>query len=156
MDDQALNDRLQAFESSVPVMGGPPPSRRPGVSRTRAALVAMAALVVLAGGAAGASGILEARDRPGAFNPGQPLHCKGLADMSPREAAAWLADHGYDDVTWQIEDRTPGVPKGQQRSEQSDVAPAKGKIATAVFITRTELIVLVETGPDAIRADDCP
>ncbi len=56
--------------------------------------------------------------------------------MTPREAAAWLADHGYDDVTWQIEDKTPGVPKGQQRSEQSTVAPAKGKIAGAVFITR--------------------
>ncbi len=56
--------------------------------------------------------------------------------MTPRQAAAWLDDHGYDDVTWQIEDTTPGVPKGQQRSEQSDVAPAKGKIATAVFITR--------------------
>src|SRR6476661_7136989 len=139
MDDQALNDRLQTFEASVAVTGGPPPSRRPRVARTRTALGAMAALVVLAGGAAGASGILEAQDRPGAFNPGQPLHCKGLADMTPRQAAAWLDEHGYDDVTWQIEDTTPGVPKGQQRSEQSDVAPAKGKIATAVFITRTEL-----------------
>jgi hypothetical protein len=111
--------------------------------------------MVLAG-AATASGVFEAKARPGAFNPGQPLHCMGVAKMTPREAAAWLDSHGYDDVTWQVEDTTPGVPKGQQRSEQRDTAPSTGKIAGAVFITRTELIVVVETGSRAITVDDCP
>jgi hypothetical protein len=155
MDDHEINDRLQAFEASVPVTGRAPEVRRPRVSRGRTALVAVAAVVVLAGGTA-ASGVLEAQASPGAFDPGQPLHCEGVAKMTPREAEKWLRNHGYDDVTWQVEDRTPGVPKGQQRSEQSRIAPEKGKIASAVFISRTELIVLVETGQGAIRADDCP
>lgn len=152
-DDQAMARRLQAFEDGVPVTGGPP-SRRQRVSRGRMALVAVAAVVVLGGGTA-ASGVFQAQGRPGAFNPGQPLHCKGVANMTPRQAATWLGDHGYD-VTWQIEDKTPDVPKGEQRSHQTKVAPAKGSIAAAVVIEGQEMIVVVETGPGAIRVDDCP
>ena len=58
--------------------------------------------------------------------------------------------------TWQVEDKTPGVPKGQQTSYQTTDAPAEGTIATAVVITGHEMIVVVETGSGAIRADDCP
>ena len=153
MDDQALDDRLRAFEASVPVTGGPPALRR-GVSRTRVALAAVAAVVVLAGGAT-ASGVFQAHGHEGVFNAGQPLHCKGVANMTPREAASWLSDHGYD-VTWQVEDRTPGVPKGQQVSYQTKDAPAKGSIAGGVVTGGHEMILVVETGPDAIHADDCP
>ncbi len=153
MDDEALNSRLQAFEDGVPVIGGPP-SPRPRVSRGRVAVVALAAVALVAGGAT-ASGVFQARGHEGAFNAGQPLHCKGVANMAPREADAWLRGHGYD-VTWQVEDKTPGVPKGQQRSEQMAHPPAAGKIAGAVFTSSTDLIVVLETGPGAIRADDCP
>ena len=152
-EDQALARRLQAFEASVPVASGPP-SRRPRVSRGRVALVAVAAVALVAGGAT-ASGVFQAQGHEGAFNAGQPLHCQGVANMSPREAASWLSDHGYD-VTWQVEDKTPGVPKGQQTSYQTKDAPSRGSIAGAVVFRGHEMIVVVETGPEAIRADDCP
>jgi hypothetical protein len=152
-EDQALAGRLQAFEASVPVVGGPP-SRRPRVSRGRVALAAIAAVALVAGGAT-ASGVFQAQGHEGAFNPGQALHCKGVANMTPRDAATWLSDHGYD-VTWQVEDRTPGVAKGQQTSYQTKDAPSRGSIAGAVVIKGHEMIVVVETGSGAIRADDCP
>jgi len=152
MDDQALDDRLQAFEASVPVVGGPP-SRRPRVSRGRVAL-ALAAVALVAGGAT-ASGVFEVRGVEGAFNPGQPLHCTGVANMTPRDAAKWLVSHGYD-VTWQVEDTTPGVPKGQQESYQTKVAPVVGSIAGAAITGGHEMIVVIETGPRAITTDDCP
>ena len=116
--------------------------------------MAVAAVALVAGGAT-ASGVFQAQGHEGAFNPGQPLHCKGVANMTPREAATWLSDHGYD-VTWQVEDKTPGVPKGQQTSYQTKDAPSQGSIAGAVVIQGHEMIVVVETGPEAIRADDCP
>jgi len=153
--DQALAQRLQAFEAALPVTGGPPDVRRARRPRFRTALAATAALVVLAGGVGAASGVFETRARPGAFNAGQPLHCKGVAKMTPREAARWLSDHGYD-VTWQVEDHEPGVPKGQQGSYQSDKAPASGKIEGAVFTSSRDLIVVVETGPNAVQVEDCP
>ena len=153
MDDQVLDDRLQAFEAAVPVVGGPP-SRRPRVSRGRVALVAFAAVALVAGGAT-ASGVFQAQGYEGAFNPGQPLHCKGVANMTPRDAAKWLDSHGYD-VTWQVEDKTPGVPKGQQVSYQTRTAPDTGFIAAAVVTGGHDMIVVVETGPDAIHAQDCP
>ena len=153
MDDQALVRRIQALEAAVPVTGGPP-SRRPRVSRGRTALAALAAVVLLAGGAT-ASGVFEAKGYPGVFNSGQPLHCKGVANMTPREAATWLDSHGYD-VTWQVEDKTPGVPKGQQTSYQTKDAPSRGSIAGGVVTSGHEMILVVETGSGAIRADDCP
>ena len=155
MDDPTLTNRLQALEHSVPVTSSPPPlSRQPRMFRPRTILVALAAVLVLAGGAA-ASGVFEARGDPGAFNPGQPLHCKGVANMTPREAARWLSDRGYD-VTWQVEDKTPGVPKGQQVPYQTSTAPDTGFIAAAVVTGGHDMIVVVETGPDAIHAQDCP
>ena len=153
MDDQVLDERLQAFEAAVPVVGGPP-SRRPRVSRGRVALVAFAAVALVAGGAT-ASGVFQAQGYEGAFNPGQPLHCKGVANMTPRDAAKWLDSHGYD-VAWQVEDTTPGVPKGQQESYQTKVAPVVGSIAGAAITGGHEIIVVVETGPKAITIDDCP
>ena len=155
VDDQALARRLQAFEASVPVTGGPPKVSRTRVPRVRTALVGVTAVVVLAGGAGAASGVFDARSRPGAFNAGERLHCKGVAAMAPRAADAWLRDQGYR-VTWQVEDHEPGVAKGQQGSYQSDTPPAKGTIEGAVFTSNRDLIVVVETGPNAVQADDCP
>ncbi len=153
--DQDLERRLQAFEASLPVTSRPPAIRRTRVPRVRTVLVGVAAVVVLAGGAGAASGVFEARSRPGAFNVGEPLHCKGVAAMAPRAADAWLRDHGYR-VTWQVEDHEPGIPKGQQGSYQSVTPPAKGTIEGAVFASNRDLIVVVETGPAAVQADDCP
>jgi hypothetical protein len=154
-DDQALARRLQAFEASVPVSGGPPQVQRTRLPRVRTALVGVAAVAVLAGGAGAASGVFEARSRPGAFNAGEPLHCTGVAAMEPRAADAWLRDHGYR-VTWQVEDHEPGVPKGQQGSYQSTTPPRKGTIEGAVFTSRRDVLLVVETGPNAVQADDCP
>jgi len=156
MDDQMLGQQLQALEQQVPVTGGPPPRVPHRGPRARTVLVGVAAALVLAGGAAVAGGALNATSRPGAFNPGQPLHCSGIAAMTPRQADRWLRDHGYV-VTWQVEDRTPGVPKGQQKSSQSTTPPTEGLIAGAVITDpgRHELIVVVETGVGALGTDDC-
>jgi len=156
MDDEMLGQQLRALEDQVAVTGGPPPRVRGRGPRARTVLLAAMTTLVVAGGAAVAGGALNATGRPGAFNAGQPLHCSGVAAMTPREADRWLRDHGYA-VTWQVEDRTPGVPKGQQRSRQSDTPPADGLIAGAVITdtARHELIVVVETGSGARGTDDC-
>ena len=156
MDDRMLGQELDALERQVVVTGAPPARETRRAPRMRTVLAAVAATLVVAGGAAVAGGALNATARPGAFNRGQPLHCSGIAAMTPRAADRWLRDHGYT-VTWQVEDRTPGVPKGQQASAQSATPPDEGLIAGAV-ITNTsqhEVIVVVETGKGALGTDDC-
>lgn len=156
MDDQTLGQQLRALEDQVVVTGGRPLVQRSRGPRVRTGIVAVIATVLIAGGAAAAGGVFNAVGRPGAFDSGQPLHCKGVAAMTPRAADRWLRGHGYV-VTWQVEDRTPGVPKGQQGSYQSATPPAIGLIAAAVITDpgRHELIVVVETGAGARGTDDC-
>jgi hypothetical protein len=52
---------------------------------------------------------------PAAENPGQPLAGAGLECMSPRQAADYLAAHGYTKVTWEVDrdgstSNTPSPP----------------------------------------------
>ena len=157
MDDQSLEQALMSLEQRVNVTGGPPPFRRRSAVRGKATVLVAALAVALVGGVVTASGLFTATGRPGAFNPGQPLHCSGVAAMDPVTADAWLRDHGYD-VTWQIEDVTPSEGKpGPDSSRQSDTPPAQGKIAGAVITnsSRHELIVVVEIGEGARGTDDC-
>lgn len=156
MDDRMLSQQLQALEAQVVVTGAAParPTRR--APRMRTVLGAAMATLIVAGGVAVAGGALNGTARPGAFNPGQPLHCSGIAAMTPVAADRWLRDHGYD-VTWQVEDKTPGVAKGQATSYQSATPPDTGLIAGAVITSKSaqEVIVVVETGAGATGTDDC-
>lgn len=78
---------------------------------------------------------------PGAFDPGQPLHCSGVQTMTPANAAAWLAARGYA-VTWQIEDQD------NHTSTQSGVAPPNGYVINGV-LRGEDLLLVVETGAAA-------
>ncbi len=78
---------------------------------------------------------------PGAFDPGQPLHCSGVQAMTPPDAGAWLAAQGYT-VTWQIEDQD------NHTSTQSGVAPTTGYVIDGV-LRGADLLLVVETGAAA-------
>lgn len=123
-DDLDLRRRLAEMESRVPAS---PPPALPS-SRRHYYPVALAVAVTLILGLAAtalAGGVLSpnqpeptsaprtpetARETqtdvtgyPGIENSGQPLAGARMECMTPRQAADFLASHGYTDVVWQIE-----------------------------------------------------
>jgi hypothetical protein len=106
-----LDPRLAALEARVPVEASPSlpeDTRRPA---PHIALSLAAALVLaLAVGATAIAGAavtgLIAFGAPGVENPGQPLAGANLECMSPPDAAAYLAAHGFTNVAWQVETTT--------------------------------------------------
>lgn len=110
-----IDARLATLEARVPVSVAPPDPEATSSRRHRrvVALVAAPVLVVaLAATAAAGPTIygLLVRGAPGIENPGQPLYGANMECMTPPQAAAFLAAHGYTDVVWQIEvtDKGPG------------------------------------------------
>ena len=103
--DQDLSVRLAALEGRAPVSGGPP--GLPGRHRRRFALpIALAPALVLVIVATTTAGVVVSRlaqSHPGIENPGQPLAGAQMECMTPPEAAAFLAGHGFTDVDWQVE-----------------------------------------------------
>jgi hypothetical protein len=154
MDDETLSTRLASLENHVAVSDGPPTPRPRGLRAARAVPLAVVGLLVLAGGAVATGQLGNVRAYPGAFDRGQPLHCSGVAAMTPAQADPWLRDHGYV-VTWQIEDRS--VPKGGDASHQSSEPPATGLISAAVITdtAKHQLIVVAEVGAGATGTNDC-
>ncbi len=115
MNDE-IDTRLMALEARLPVEAGPPDlAVRSFHGRRRAvALVAAPVLVLLLAATAAAGptiyGLLV-RGAPGIENPGQPLYGANMECMTPPQAEAYLAAHGYTNVVWQIEvtDKGPGA-----------------------------------------------
>jgi hypothetical protein len=105
-DETELRQRLAAIESRLPAAVPPPlpTARRHHFALSAASALALV-LVFAATAVAGvaASGILTPHGWPGIENPGQPLAGAQMECMTPPQAAAFLAAHGYTDVIWQVE-----------------------------------------------------
>jgi hypothetical protein len=140
-DDELLR-RLERLTGAIPVadrrVTRVPTSVRRGRRPWRIALAAVGMLLVLALGTTAA--ILE-RDRPssgpGAFAAGGLLHCSGVDQLSPPDAAAWLQARDFA-VRWQVEDRSAGS------SVLQDDAPDGGHIVDVLALDDGSLLVLVD------------
>lgn len=115
-DDIELEIRLAALEARAPSVDRPPAlpaRRRRGRFAVSMAMAPVLALAVVATTAAGVivSNLVQAA--PGIQNPGEPLAGAHMECMTPREAKAFLAEHGFISVLWQV--------------ESGSVAPRSGK-----------------------------
>ncbi len=161
--DAALDARLGAMEARAPGRDDPPRlERRPTRGRFAASLVLAPALAIglVATAAAGSAIVaqLAAEGRPGVQNPGQPLEGATMECLSPREAAAFLAERGFTDVVWQVESGTVLAPdggKGQSTSVQQGTAPAHGHVIPGSIGSDGRLTMVVDQRDGATGVGAC-
>jgi hypothetical protein len=160
-DDHDLARRLAALEARAPANANPPvlPARR---RRGRFAVpIAMAPVLVLAlvATAAGAAVVANfARGYPGIQNPGQPMAGVHMECMSPPEAAAALAAHGFARVVWQVEGGDPNTKiNGQDAttSVQVTVAPEHGYVIPGSVQDDGSVIMVIDQRVGATGVGDC-
>ncbi|HEY4632977.1 MAG TPA: hypothetical protein VIH00_03585 [Candidatus Limnocylindrales bacterium] len=165
-----LETRLAALEARAPGGHEPPalPTARAGSPSRRSRLfapIAMAPVLVLAVTATAVAGGaivggIAAQALPGAQNEGQPLEGANLECMSPPEAAAYLTDHGFTNVVWQVETGSAG-DKGSGSSTQVATPPEHGYVVPGAFLGDGQLIMIVDqrdgaTGVGACYGDPMP
>ncbi len=163
-DDLALSSRLAALEARAPATGGPPALPGRGRRRRRFAVsMAMAPVFVLAVVATAAAGAFVARQLaaegyPGIENPGGPLAGASMECMTPPEAAAFLAAHGYATVDWQVETGTVLAPDGGKGSSSSvhvTTPPAHGYVIPGSLLPDGTVIMVVDQRDGATGVGDC-
>jgi len=95
--------------------------------------------------------------REGIQNPGQPLAGAHMECMTPPEAAAFLAEHGYPDVVWQVEagDPTAGGGKGSTTSTQQATPPDHGYVIPGSILDDGRPIMIVDQRVGASGDGDC-
>ncbi|MGZ6267264.1 MAG: hypothetical protein ACXWNR_01695 [Candidatus Limnocylindrales bacterium] len=154
-DDLELKNRLAAMEDRAPAFEPPAiPARR---HRSVVMSFAMASVLTLAFAATAVAtvaivgGIVHGH--PGVENPGQPLFGANLECMTPPQAAAYLAEHGYTDVVWQIE--SGGLGKSQGTTVLSSVAPAHGFVVPGSMAEDGKLHVVIDQRSGASGVGAC-
>jgi hypothetical protein len=157
MNDIELDLRLRALVERAPAVGRPPSVARR--RRPMVALPAAVAVVLVLGVAATASGAASVLRQAvmgyeGVENPGQPLHGAGLECMSPPAAAAYLAEHGFINVVWQVESGDPSV-KGETTTIAQSAAPEHGYVIPAAILDDGKLHVVVDQRVGAVGAGNC-
>ena len=142
--DYALGTRLAALEASVPSPGRPAslggPTHRP---RLRLSLASGAVLALAVGASALASVAVVSnlvRGYPGIENPGQPLAGANLECMTPPQAAAYLAAHGYIDVVWEVNE-----PNGNDI--QQAAPPDHGYVVPGAVVGDGHLHIVIDQRP---------
>jgi hypothetical protein len=157
--DSGLDQRLAAMESRVTVAGAPPAlgatgrrSRRFALSLS-AAPVLVLAIAATAGAAVVASGL--ARGYPGIQNDGQPMAGAHMECLTPPQAAALLAAHGFTSVTWQVESGSTAV-KGEGSSTQQATPPQHGYVVPGSVLEDGSVIMVVDQRVDATGTGACP
>jgi hypothetical protein len=163
MDHHALDlsSRLAALEARAPANANPPdlPARR---RRGRFAVpialapVLLLAVVASAGAAVVVSGLV--RGYPGIQNPGQPMAGVHMECMSPPEAAAALAAHGFTTIVWQVEGGDPSRKIGAQdatTSVQQTVPPEHGFVIPGSVQDDGSVIMVVDQRVGATGVGDC-
>jgi hypothetical protein len=182
-----LDTRLAALEDRVPAEDAPhfTTAGRP----RRHALLSLAAapilVLALAATAVGAAGVIRIITVSTAAVDQGSLASAGLECMTPPEAAAWLASHGYDHVLWNtaaghgtigagagalpvlpadpgasIDLGSPGPGGGAGTASapepsESRTPPTTGVVVAAIPIDGT-VHVAVDITPGAERAPTCP
>jgi hypothetical protein len=122
-------------------------------------------LAVVATTAAGAVVIGRlAEGHPGIQNPGQPLAGATMECMTPPQAAAFLAEHGFTNVDWQVETGTVLAADGGKGSSSSvhvSTPPEHGYVIPGSLLPDGQVIMVVDqrvgaTGVGACFGDPMP
>lgn len=143
-DETGLQDRLTEMESRVPVSTPPalPVARRHHLSLS----LASAAVLVMAFAATAVAGAvvvssLTVHSYPGIENAGQPLAGARMECMTPPQAAAFLAEHGYADVVWQVE---TGTSKAGGSTTTVATPPEHGYVVPGAVLDDGKLHMVVD------------
>jgi hypothetical protein len=162
--DSDLDRRLTALETRAPGRDDPP-ALGVGAGRGRrfAISVAMAPALLIALVATAMAGTavisrLTAEGYPGIENPGQPLAGASMECMTPPEAEAFLAAHGYTEVIWQVESGTAVAPdggKGSSSSVQQAHAPEHGYVIPGSVGGDGRLTMVIDQRVGATGVGDC-
>jgi hypothetical protein len=152
-EDLELRRRLALMESRVPA--DTPPALALARRHHYPVSMAVAALLVLAVAATAVAGAAlsgPVRGYPGIENPGQPLAGARMECMSPPQAAAFLAGHGYTDVIWQVE---AGGDKARQSTTLTTTAPEHGFVVPGAVLDDGKLHMIVDLRDGAAPAGIC-
>ena len=150
MSDVQLGERLRRLEARVPGAEAPALRGRRPVPRMIGGSLAATLLILLAATTvAGAAVIVSeaVRGHPGVDSPGQPFFGAGLECMSPPEAEAYLADHGYTGTVWQVE-------RDGAASDHVSTPPEHGYVIPGSIIDGV-LIMIVDQRASATGTGDC-
>jgi len=157
-DDSDLAGRLAALEAQAPATAAPPTlptRRRRGRFAISMAMAPVLVLVIVATAAAGAAVVANlAQGHPGIQNPGQPMAGVHMECMTPPDAAAALAVHGFKDVVWQIEGGDPNR-KDSTTSTQRPTPPEHGFVIPGSLLDDGSVIMVVDQRIGATGVGDC-
>ena len=160
--DSELETRLAALEARALGAALPPalPNRRRrgrfALSLTAAPILLLALVATATAGAVVVANLAEGR--PGIQNPGQPLAGAHMECMSPPEAHAFLADHGFSEVDWQVETGTMLAPdggKGSSSSVHQATPPAHGYVIPGSIQADGRVIMVADQRDGATGVGDC-
>jgi nitrate reductase NapE component len=161
-DDHDISDRLAALEARVPAPAMPralPPRRRRGriaLSIAMAPVLALA-LVASATGAIVVSNLVKGY--PGIQNPGQPLAGAHMECMTPPAAAAFLAEHGFSVVDWQVEAGDPHAKGADGQiattSVHQAVPPEHGFVIPGSLLDDGTVIMVIDQRVGTTGVGDC-
>jgi len=160
--DLDLTIRLTALEARAPG-SSVPPALPTGRRRGRIALsMAMAPVLALALVATTTGAIVVSnlvKGYPGIQNPGEPLAGAHMECMTPPEAAAFLAAHGFADVIWQVEGGDPNAKgaDGQPAttSVQQSFPPEHGYVFPGSLLDDGSVIMIIDQRVGTTGAGDC-
>jgi hypothetical protein len=154
--DTELRDRLAGMESRVPA--SPPPALAPEhrhhyhLSAASAVALVLVFAATAVAGAVVAGRLAQAGQAPGIQNPGQPLAGYHMECMTPPQAAAFLAEHGYTDVVWQIE---TGTSKADGTTTIAATPPEHGFVVPGAILTDGKLHMVVDQRVGAQGVGTC-
>ena len=158
MNSDDIDTRLAALEARAPGRDDPPElPRRSRRGRIATPIVFAPALVLALVASAAAGGAVVAtlvQGYPGVQNPGQPLEGAKLECMSPPEAAAYLAEHGFVNVGWQVESGTAGQKTGV--SVQLATPPDHGYVVPGSILSDGRLYMIVDQRTGVTGSGACP
>ena len=152
-DDSDLVNRLAALEARAPAASTPPALPTRGRRGRFAISMAMAPALVLAIVATTA-----AQEHEGIQNPGQPLAGAHMECMSPPEAHAFLAAHGFGTVDWQVESGTTVTPdggKGSSTTAHQTTPPEHGYVIPGSLLDDGTVIMVADQRTGATGVGDC-
>ena len=160
--DLDLDTRLAVLEARAPGSVRPPALSARGRRGRFAVSIAIASLFLVgivattAAGAVFVSGLV--RGYPGIQNPGQPLAGAHIECMAPREAAAFLAAHGFTNVDWQVEAGDPTKKVDGQdgtTSVHTRIPPEHGYVIPGSVLKDGSVIMIIDQRVGATGVGDC-
>ena len=122
------------------------------------AMAPVLALAVVATTAAGAVIVSNlVKGYPGIQNDGQPLAGAHMECMTPPEAAAFLAAHGFTNVDWQVESGLPVLPQGGKGTTtvHQSTPPEHGYVVPGSLLDDGQVIMVVDQRGDATGVGAC-